>query len=202
MPSRVPEEESKIVRLVRTPEGAGVGIVRVMGGEAWKVIKSSTQLIRSGSWSSADHVVVLQRGHTFMTYLDGTLTLHSMPPQSLFVPAIDYLFSIPSEDEGDSIVGITSELPSPTLLIRSQSNLPLLRSPKFILPVDPMAWGQRQSWTEPDVLLSVSHTGELDFWVPEDTKIPLWRRTGTVKTGRTGITRASCSSAKKTALRE
>ncbi|KAG6878653.1 hypothetical protein C0993_001176 [Termitomyces sp. T159_Od127] len=210
---RVAEEESHIIRLVRTPEGGGVGIVRANGGEAWKVIKNGTQLVRSGSWSSADHVVVLQRGHIFVTYLvsDGTLTLHTTPPQSLFVPAIDYLFSIPSEDGNDSIVGITSELsivhlravynPSPTLLIHSQSNLPLARPPRFILPVDPMAWGQRQSWTESDVLLSVSHTGELDFWVPEDTQTLLWKRTGTVKTGRTKITKASCSSAKKTALR-
>ncbi|KAG5715648.1 Regulator of V-ATPase in vacuolar membrane protein 1 [Termitomyces sp. T112] len=211
---RILEEESKIVRLVRTPEGAGVGIVRIMGGEAWRVLNNGTQLVRSGSWCSADHVVVLQRGRIFVTYLvsDGTLTLHSTPPQRLFVPAIDYLFSIPSEDEGDSIVGITTELsivhlcasysPSPTLLIRSQSHLPLSHPPKFILPVDPMAWGQRQSWTEQDVLLSVSHTGELDFWVPEDFQTPSWRRTGTVKTGRTRITKASCSSAKKTALRE
>lgn len=153
-------------------------------------------------------------GHIFVTYLvsDGTLTLHSTPPQSLSIPAIDYLFSIPSEDEGDSIIGITSELsivhlracydPFPTLLIHSQSNLPLAHPPRFILPVDPMAWGQRQSWTEPDVLLSVSHTGELDFWVPEDAQTPLWKQTGTVKTGRTRIIKASCSSAKKTALRK
>ncbi|KAG6911550.1 hypothetical protein DXG01_011852 [Tephrocybe rancida] len=193
---RVPGEESKIVQLVRTPEGAGVGIVRSTGGEAWRVIKNGTQLVRAKAWSSADHVVVLQRGRTFVTYIasSGILTLHSAPPQSLSVQNINYLFSTPSHDEEDSIVGITSELSivhlsarhtsSPMLLVRSQSTLPLSLLPKFILPVDPMAWGQRQSWMEPDVLLSVSHAGELDFWVPEDTLTPPWRRTGTVKTGR------------------
>ncbi|KAG6841953.1 hypothetical protein C0991_005133 [Blastosporella zonata] len=209
---RVPEEESRILKLVRTPEGAGVGIVRAAGGEVWRVTKNGTQLVRSRSWSSADHVVVLQRGRTFMTYLasDGTLSLHSTPPQIISVPSIDYLFSIPSQDEEDSVVGITSELsiihfsvrhvPLPTLLVRSQSILPLAYPPRFILPVDPMAWGQRQSWTEPDVLLSVSHTGELNFWVLEETLTPPWRLTGAVKTGRAGIEKASCSSAKKTAL--
>ncbi|KAG6818061.1 hypothetical protein H0H87_009216 [Tephrocybe sp. NHM501043] len=209
---RVPEEESKIVRLVRTTEGAGVGIVRRTGGEAWRVIKKGTQLVRSRPWSSADHVVVLQRGRTVVTYCasSSTLTLHSAPPQILSVPSIDYLFSIPSQDEEDSIVGITSELsivhlsachaPSPKLLVRSQCTLPLSSPPKFILPVDPMAWGQRQLWTEPDVLLSVSHTGALDFWALEETLTPPWRRTGSVKTGRGDIRRASCSSAKKTAL--
>ncbi|KAG6832276.1 hypothetical protein H0H92_003509 [Tricholoma furcatifolium] len=173
---RVPEEEVEIVRLVRTPEGAGVGIIRATGGEAWRVLGNGAQLVRSTSWTSADHVVVLQRG------------------------------------EEDSIVGITSELsivhfhaqhaPSPSLLVRSQSTLPLPCPPKFVIPVDPMAWGQNQSWTEADVLLSVSHTGELDFWVLEDGVTPPWRRTGTIKTGRPSIRKASCSSAKKTALRE
>ncbi|KAG6836376.1 hypothetical protein H0H93_008676 [Arthromyces matolae] len=209
---RVATEETKVVRLIRTPEGAGVGVVRLSGGEAWRVVQNGTQLVRSSSWSSADHVVVLQRGHTFVTYLEKnkTITLHSVPPQKITIPSIAFLFSTLSEDEGDSIVGITSDLsilqfraysgPSPSLTLRSQSTLPLPYPPKFILPVDPMAWGQRQLRVEPDVLLSVSHEGELNFWVPEITQTPPWVRTGIVKTGRRDIRKASCSSAKKTAL--
>lgn len=60
---RVPEEEADIVRLVRTPEGNGVGIIRTDGdGEAWRVVESGSKLVRSARWSSADHVVVLEGG--------------------------------------------------------------------------------------------------------------------------------------------
>lgn len=121
---------------------------------------------------------------------------------------------MPSKDKHESIFGITldfsvielrtsdSHLPSSTLTLHSQSCLPQL-SPacaiKMILPVDPMAWGLSSQWTQHDVLLSVSENGELDFWVPEESG---WRCTGKVKTGRAGIRKASCSSAKKTALSE
>lgn len=87
----------------------------------------------------------------------------------------------------------------------------------MILPVDPMAWGlsRHQFWTQHDALLSVSEDGELAFWKPEECVLSKpeqekeegpegngWRCTGRVRTARKGIVKASCSSAKKTALRE
>ncbi|KAF8222144.1 WD repeat-containing protein [Tricholoma matsutake] len=212
---RVLEEESDIVRLVRTPDGRGLGVMRADGGgEAWRAVDHGSRLVRSDRWKSADHVVVLEGGRTFATYsaANNLVTLHSTPAKSISVPALNYLFSMPSKDKHESIFGITldfsvielrtsdSHLPSSTLTLHSQSCLPQL-SPacaiKMILPVDPMAWGLSSQWTQHDVLLSVSENGELDFWVPEESG---WRCTGKVKTGRAGIRKASCSSAKKTAL--
>ena len=64
-----------------------------------------------------------------------------------------------------------------------------------------MAWSSNQGTaSERDVLLSLSSTGELEFWVPEDNVAQPWRRTGKVRTGRIGLRKARCSSAKKTAL--
>ena len=78
-----------------------------------------------------------------------------------------------------------------------------------------------------DTLLSVSDDGELAFWVPENGLLDLlegdaktngahvngtltdgdtqtlnngWRCTGRVRTGRRGLSRAACSSAKKSVL--
>jgi hypothetical protein len=63
---RIPEEESDIVRLVRTPEGRGLGIMRAnSGGEAWRVVENGSRLVRSDRWKSADHVVVLDAGRVF-----------------------------------------------------------------------------------------------------------------------------------------
>lgn len=60
---RVPEEESPIVRFVRTPEGKGVGVIRENGGgEAWRLVEHGSRLVRAGSWEAADHVVVLEGG--------------------------------------------------------------------------------------------------------------------------------------------
>ncbi|GLB36004.1 putative RAVE protein 1 C terminal [Lyophyllum shimeji] len=210
---RVPEEESKILRLVRTPEGKGVGVIREGGGgETWRVVQGGSTLVRSGSWTSADLVVVLHEGLTSMTYdaSNRVLTLQSAPPQSLLVPALTHLFSIPGHDKEESIIGITKDFsivhvrtsftPTPKLSFCSQSTLPLSCPPEIILPIDPMAWGFRHSWAQHDVLFTISKTGELAFWIPEDTAISSWRCTGRVRTGRTGIKKASCSSAKKTAL--
>lgn len=96
-----------------------------------------------------------------------------------------------------------------------------------VLPVDPMAWstGVRNGTGEPrDVLLSVSEDGELAFWALEEDFAAAaggaggveqegkggqkecgdgaseWKCTGRVRTGRRGIGRARCSSAKKSAL--
>lgn len=134
-----------------------------------------------------------------------------MPPQSLPVPAITTLLSLPPRGGRESLIGITNDFcivhlhaaydPVPTLTVHSRNQLPIA-SPKVILPVDPMAWGlsDNDTYTVHDVLLSISSAGELAFWVPEDVGKNGWRCTGKVKTGLTGIKKASCSSAKKTAL--
>ena len=154
----------------------------------------------------------MHEGRTFATYsaLNSVVTLHSKPARSISVPALTYLFSMPSQNERESIFGITpdfsiielrtSNFPSPNLTLHSQSYLPSLNpgcTIKMILPVDPMAWGLSAQRTQHDVLLSVSENGGLAFWVPEESG---WKCTGKVKTGRTRIRKASCSSAKKTAL--
>ncbi|KAJ7042393.1 RAVE protein 1 C terminal-domain-containing protein [Mycena alexandri] len=203
----VPSEESHIVRFVRTPEGGGVGVVRESGGEAWRVVGNGSGLIRSGTWSTADHIVVLDGGRSYATYstANGTLTLSSAPETALPLPEISSLFTLPSKEGQESIVGITADFSivqvhvNPGLTLYSHNNLPV-RTPKMILPVDPMAWGRRGHWTTHDVLLSVSELGELAFWVPDESSPPEWRCTGSVKTHRAGISKARCSSAKKTAL--
>ena len=121
------------------------------------------------------------------------------------------------------LISATLSGPSHSLMLMSEHALPLSASPKMILPVDPMAWvGQLTSKSDAtgdhDVLLSVSEDGELAFWIPENVLSKptgngdaratngvvraetVWKCTGQVKTGRKGITMASCSSAKKSSL--
>lgn len=61
-PERMPLEESKISRFVRTPAGRGVAVVRVDGGETWMETDGGHNLARLNSWPSADQVVVLDGG--------------------------------------------------------------------------------------------------------------------------------------------
>ncbi|KAJ7492768.1 RAVE protein 1 C terminal-domain-containing protein [Mycena latifolia] len=203
----VPAEESHILRFVRTPEGGGVGVIRATGGEAWRVVRNGSRLIRSGKWSAADHIVVLDggRSHAIYSAAEGILTLSSESQATLPLSQISSLFSLPSKEGQETIVGITLDFSivqvrvNPGLTLYSHNSLPI-RTPKMILPVDPMAWGMRREWVTHDVLLSVSELGELAFWVPDDSSSLEWRCTGSVKTHRTGISKARCSSAKKTAL--
>ncbi|KAF7339596.1 WD repeat protein [Mycena sanguinolenta] len=197
----VPAEESHIVRFVRTPEGAGLGVVRENGGESWRVVGNGSRLIRSGTWTSADHIVVLDSGRSHATYsaADGLLASSG---KTLPLPSISSLFSLPSKDGRETIIGITDDFSIvqvhvPGLTLSAHDTLPI-PTPKLILPVDPMAWGLRRKWITHDVLLSVSDLGELAFWVPDESSA--WRCTGSVKTHRTNISKARCSSAKKTAL--
>lgn len=56
-------EEAKIMRFIRTPEGIGVGALRVGGGgDAWRIVEGGTKLVRFGEWERADFVVVLASG--------------------------------------------------------------------------------------------------------------------------------------------
>ncbi|KAF8213200.1 WD repeat-containing protein [Mycena galopus ATCC 62051] len=197
----VTSEESHIVRFVRTPEGAGVGVVRENGGESWRVVGNGSRLIRSEKWATTDHIVVLDGGRSHATYsaVDGTLTSSDT---ALPLPPISSLFSLPAKDGRETIIGITADFSIvqvhvPGLTLYAQHTLPI-PTPKMILPVDPMAWGLRREWAAHDVLLSVSELGELAFWVLDDSSA--WRCTGSVKTHRAGISKARCSSAKKTAL--
>jgi hypothetical protein len=61
----IPKEEQELIRFIRTPEGKGVGALRVGGGgEIWQIRERGTKLIRSGSWDQADFVVVLANGQS------------------------------------------------------------------------------------------------------------------------------------------
>ncbi|ESK98022.1 wd repeat protein [Moniliophthora roreri MCA 2997] len=231
-PVHVPTEEAKICRFVRTPEGKGVGVIRTGGGgDSWTLSESWSNLTRGGSWDGADHVVVLDSGHNFGTYTksNSTLTLHTHPPATLDVPEITSLFTLPTYTGHDSIIGITDDLsivhiavesssspsrndPPLKLSLYSHDRLPISSPSTMVIPVDPMAWGSHHPWIEFDALLSISESGELEFWLPEKQKkqMPIangskslcheWRCTGRVRTGRTEIRKARCSSAKKTAL--
>jgi hypothetical protein len=65
-PHRTAEEESAIVRLVRTPEGQGVGVLRANGtGEAYTVIKRATELKQTGRWTEGDFAVALWKGEAY-----------------------------------------------------------------------------------------------------------------------------------------
>ncbi|KAI6047751.1 RAVE protein 1 C terminal-domain-containing protein [Pisolithus marmoratus] len=194
-PDKLPLQDSKISHFVRTPAGRGVAIVREGGGETWMVADSGANLFQVDSWSSADHVVVLDGGKLIATYSadDSKLLLHSSPPSS----------------EHESIIGVTDEMSilhihisttaCPTLVLHSCEALPLPKRPKLILPVDPMAWSGT-AVSVYDHLLSISDDGELRFWDLEHNKNSGWRCTGRVRTGRSKFTNARCSSAKKSVL--
>ncbi|KAH9897985.1 WD repeat-containing protein [Cubamyces lactineus] len=219
------EEDSRaeVVRFMRTPNGEGVAALRSDGsGEVWHFDWAKTgRLVRTGRWKGdaerVDQFVVLDAG--------SLLTLHTLPPATLQVPALTSLFALsPSSHSSPyrSLLGITASQTvviisatisgsSTALRLVSESSLPLSEPPKLILPVDPMAWvGQYGSGTRGiaqahDVLLSVSEEGELAFWTLEDGLQDhqgngVWKCTGKVRTGRKGLTMARCSSAKKSVL--
>ena len=135
--------------------------------------------------------------------------MHASQSHTISLPPLISLFSLPSQSRHENIFAITPDFTiiqvrvegGRELFIHSTSQLPLSSPPQKILPVDPMSWSSNQGTTsEHDVLLSLSSTGELEFWVPEENEAQPWRRTGKVRTGRLGMKRARCSSAKKTAL--
>lgn len=163
-------------------------------------------------------------GHTTAAfdYIQSRLTIrdHTTATQhTLAVPTLSSLFSLPPSQSHTLLIGITEDssivqihIPlslsttcSP--ILHSNTFLPLPAAPRFILPVDPMAWGSNVSSTQHDVLISISNEGELAFWIPEpespstpESERGKWRCTGSVHTGRKDIRMARCSSAKKTVL--
>src|SRR6266851_5884203 len=155
------------------------------------------------------------RSHATFSAVTCILTLHSTPELILPLPSISSLFSLPPRSAApyECIYAVTAgPTPSichihavsgeaPSLSLISQTALPLPSPAAFILPVDPMGWisSRGQAEMEKDVLLSVGRDGDLMFWIPE-VKRASWRCTGRVRTGRTSIRMARCSSAKKTVL--
>lgn len=117
---------------------------------------------------------------------------------------------MPSANHYEYIIGVAADYTivqlevtdAPSLVILGQHKLPLPYTPKFILPVDPMAWGHDGDWTDHDALLSISETGEIAFWGLGTNPNEGWLCTRKVRTGRTGFRKVRCSSAKKTALSE
>lgn len=126
----------------------------------------------------------------------------------IVIPDLESLFTMPSPSSYEFIFGVTADFAiiqfeatnAPSLTVLSQQRLSLPYTPKFILPVDPMAWGHTRDWAGHDVLLSISEGGEIAFWVPEANIVDGWRCTRKVRTERTGFRKVRCSSAKKTVL--
>lgn len=149
-----------------------------------------------------------------------TLTNHSTTTQDhLSVPPLASLFSLPPTRSHTLLIGITKDssivqihVPSGSpernsLILYSNTVLPLPTSPRLVLPVDTMAWSAHSFSAQNDVLVSISSDGELAFWIPEAESPSTpegdrgkWRCTGSVHTGRKDIRMARCSSAKKTVV--
>ncbi|EKM61140.1 uncharacterized protein PHACADRAFT_134380 [Phanerochaete carnosa HHB-10118-sp] len=175
-------------------------------------------------------MAVLQGGQYFATYSNSSRTVtlqsaHALKSSSVEVPPIMSLFPLPSsEGLSASFIAITethtilifnaflpepssmpSENPAISLSLHSETSLPLTLRLKTLVPVDPMAWSNPDRMKtfvgSHDALLSVSESGELAFWIPDVSSKPAtWRCTGHVRTRRTNILMAACSSAKKTIL--
>lgn len=150
------------------------------------------------------------QGLQFATYskASGEITFHSSPPQIVTIPNLESLFTMPSPTHYEYIIGVTADFTIvllevtdvPSISILGQHKLPLPYTPKFILPVDPMAWGYAGDWNDHDTLLSISEEGEICFWALGVKSNEGWICTRKVRTGKTGFRKVRCSSAKKTAL--
>lgn len=120
----------------------------------------------------------------------------------------------------------------PEITLFSKYRLPVEDAePALVLPVDPMGWHQsvidwKSMSTLQDVIVTVSKRGVLEFWSPElghhfgmesnhndhvhsngdtnghQSETKPWYRTSVVRTGRNGVSKARCSSRKKTVLGE
>ncbi|EIN14095.1 WD repeat-containing protein [Punctularia strigosozonata HHB-11173 SS5] len=210
-----------ILRFLRTSDGRGLAVVKESGGEHFSVDQHGTTITRVGEWATAGNIVVLNQGRSIAVHVSEAASLMLYTDSKLVcslrdLPSLTSLFSLPRGQQ-DSIVGVTSDAsivliyvdhtPSPTMTLRLHTSLPLDIAPHMILPVDPMAWSTSfgQLDASPgmdghDTLLSLSESGELAFWVPDDDVAHQWRCTGRVKTGRKCVRIARCSSAKKSVL--
>jgi hypothetical protein len=201
---------SPVLRLGRTSDGRGLAVLRSTGNETWAVNQKGTSLKFRGQRQLGQDVVVLDGGNAAVAYLDGELSLHTSSPHpvTLAVPPLTNVLSLHGNNPA-SLVGVGVDLSiihihvtlgdRPSLVLHSHTHLPLSTAPKFILPVDPMAWsGINHGPIIKEDLLVIAEDGELSFWAMDADEG--WLRTGKVSTGRNGVRMARCSSAKKTVL--
>lgn len=217
-------EVSKVLRFVRTPEGRGLAIVREDSIEAWHFHSQDMDIKRVGKFPKSSLVAVLDYGKRIALYTEfddtSTLTLHQPVPYSspisISVPLLTSLFCLPSSENPNRLIGIStsssiiqiqvSPLGSSTLSmsILPESYLPSHKEIHFVTPIDPMAWNfmnKQEKDIKHDVLLSIADDGELSFWsLDEDDRHFSWRCTGKVRSKQAGYRMAKCSSAKKSAL--
>ncbi len=216
----VSETESRRIRqFVRTPDGRGLAIVRTDCVETWNLSSGKHLLTKTGTWPSADLVVVLDGGRRLVTYSESSssVTLFpSSPALSLPTPPLLSLFCLPSSEIHTTIIGITkdscilrmrvsnTDKGPPEFILLNSTTIPLNEELSVIIPVDPMAWSFSRPSDEADrvhdVLQTRNHSGELAFWAYDADKHDTWVCTGKVRTSGRQIRMARCSSAKKTAL--
>jgi hypothetical protein len=150
---------------------------------------------------------------------DGVSTATTLPTTSYVIASTStgwvYLWRL---DAGDPTRrGEKEGEPTPTLvstyLLPYRDGADDLAEPAFVMSVDPMGWHQSViNWKDKaplqDMLVVVKQDGELSYWSPrltEDGSSKVqgrepWVRTGIVKTGKTDVVLARCSSRKKTAM--
>lgn len=219
-PDASESDTSKVRKIVRSPDGRGLAIVREQSVEAWHVRSDVADMKRLAKWDGANLVAVLDQGKrlAFYSEAEGTqkIAIHqcgsSNASSSVGVPFLKSLFTLTSHSSL-YVIGITishdivcvkipplPEDPHASYSLHLYPSVSLPDGPSFIdlLPVDPMAWsGFPDSGKEHDALISISQGGDLAFWSFSGQN---WTCTGRVSTGKGSYRIASCSSAKKTAF--
>lgn len=225
-PESAESNPSRIARLIRTPEGQGLAIMRETSVEVWQLHTRDGSLRCLNTFPSAQLVSVLNFGRLIVLYTNEdespriTLYESSMATAlaSEAVPPLTTLNCLPF-DESNTLIGITATHSilrikiianaseggqSYGLAVLPPVNLPYSSPLILVVAIDPMAWSKpakRQDQRPHDILMSLSEDGELVFWLfDESAKPSQWLRSGQVRTGKTGYRLACCSSAKKTAL--
>lgn len=79
----VSESRGEIEKLVRTPEGRGVGVLRASGGgESWRLSEGGRRLTKKATWTKADYVVVLHSGMPkYVTSIAFNNSFHILQPK-------------------------------------------------------------------------------------------------------------------------
>ncbi|KAF8323322.1 hypothetical protein DL93DRAFT_2050227 [Clavulina sp. PMI_390] len=202
-PRSFEREDTSVEYFVRSPDGSAiVSKRREGGGEIFTRDRHGTFHNRQ-SWDIVPHNPLTT---PTLLILPSTDTMQSTSSAS----AVRILSVTPSQISTFLLFGLDTMKPS--IRLRSTSSLPLESTARIVLPVDPMAWSHDplssgSHAARHDALVSVSEDGTLSFWVPalenmgsNNGNSAAWICTGSIRTGRTGIRLARCSSAKKTAL--
>ncbi len=211
--------ESKIERLIRTPDGNSVAVLRHGSADIYSSSRREPRLRYLGSWSAFEHIAVIDSGQKVILYSKDSESLMMQPSSSLVavqVPRIASLFCIMSEGTTAILIAITSDHSvvrirvsqsagnASTMAVQSVTTLPLDSPPQIILPLCSTPWNDSlEEGRECNTLLSISSNGTLAFWVPveEKNRDSKWTCTSQVRTGRTEPPIiARCNSARKTAL--